>query len=410
MGTGYLLINVYADNIGQPVGQADIEITGDGVNMRLTTDSSGQAGPVSLPAPDKKYSLTPQTLVKPYATYNIHAKKMGLEPVWVKGVQIFDGTTAIENIVMKSSPMENPPETVIDIPDHVLWGDYPPKIVVDPVTQVPLPTVGDVLPFPLVPEYVLVRDGLPTNNSAANYYIPFTDYIKNVASSEIYSTWPVETIKANVYAILSFTMNRIFTEWYPSKGYTFTITSSTQFDQKFINGRNIFLEISRVVDMIFQEFIRRGNLPQPFFAQYCDGIKVNNPGWLSQWGSKDLGDRGYTAINILKHYYGNDISLQTAEVIEGMPSSFPGFNLRLGICGDAVQKLQTEMNVISSSYPAIPKINPPDGKFGDVTKRAVETFQKIFSMPITGIVDFATWYRISLIYVGVAKMLQGRYS
>jgi hypothetical protein len=259
-----------------------------------------------------------------------------------------------------------------------------------------------------VPEYVIVHDGLPTNSAASNYYVLFTDYIKNVASSEIYSTWPYETIKANVYAILSFTMNRIYTEWYPSKGYPFTITSSTQFDQKYIHGRDIFLSIAQVVDAVFEEFIKRPNLPQPFFAQYNDGIKVNNAGWLSQWGSKDLGDRAYTAINILKYYYGNDVYLDKAEIIEGVPSSFPGINLTLNICSEAVQKIQTQLNVIAGVY-YMPKIDPANGKYLESTKLAVETFQRIFTMPITGVVDFATWYRISYIFIALTKMLQGRY-
>lgn len=410
MGMGKLKVSVYADNIGQPVEGANVEITGNNITMRLTTDSSGQTDFVNLPSIDKKYSLTPQTKVKPYTTYNVKVVKSGLQTKVIKGVEILDGTTSFQDIIMNSAQLRNPPEEIITIPEHVLWGNYPPKVAVDPISQIPLETPGDVLPFPLVPEYVLVRDGLPTDSTAANYDVPFIDYIKNVSSSEIYATWPLETLKANIYAILSFTMNRIYSEWYRSKGYSFTITSSTQFDQKFIYGRNIFMEISQVVDSIFQEYIQRGNLPQPFFAQYCDGVRVINAGWLSQWGSKDLGDRGYIAIDILKYYYGSDISIQTADVIEGMPNSFPGFNLSLNTCGDAVQKLQAEMNIIASSYPSIPKIYPVDGKYGENTQTSVQTFQRIFNMPVTGIVDFATWYRISLIYVGVSKMLQGRYT
>ena len=333
-----------------------------------------------------------------------------MQPITIEGVQIFPEVTAIQNVYMHSEPEANAPEENIKIDDHVLWGNYPPKIVESPLKMEEMFENKRVLLTPLVPEFVIVHDGLPTDTTAANYYVEFTDYIKNVASSEVYSTWSRETIKANVYAILSFTMNRIYTEWYRSRGYQFTITSSTQYDQKFIYGRNIFNTISDVVDEVFAEYIRKPNVTQPFFAQYNDGIKVNNPGWLSQWGSKDLGDRGFQALDILKNYYGNTISIKQAEIISGSPNSFPGYNLQLNSCGEAVQKLQNELNAISGSYPAIPKIPNADGKYVETTKKAVEVFQNIFNLPITGITDFATWYRISNVFIGVSKMLQGTYA
>ena len=409
MGNGNLIINVYADNTGQPVEGAVVTISGGAVMEKLTTNSSGQTKSIPLNCPDKSLSLNPQRDKIPYALYTVNVKKGILREVTVMGVQILDGTLSMQDILMQSEPEKDAPAETISIPPHVLWGDYPPKIVVDPESQIPGAAVGDVLAFPIVPEYVIVHDALPTNTTAAQYFIPFSEYIKNVASSEIYSTWPRESLKANIYAILSFTMSRIYSEWYLSRGMRFTITSSTQFDQKFVYGRNIYAEIANVVDEIFDQFIAQGSRTFPFFAQYNDGIRVSNPGWLSQWGSKDLADRGYTALNILKYYYGDNISLKTATVIEGVPNSFPGNNLRLGICGENVQKMQTELNVISSSYPAIPKINPADGNYAPSTEAAVRVFQQVFSMPVTGVVDFATWFRISYLYIGVSKMLQGRY-
>lgn len=409
MGIGYLIINVYADNIGQPVEGATVILIGEKVNMKLETDSNGKTIKVELACPDKKYSLNYQKEVRPYATYNIKVTKSGLETVIIEGIEILDGTTAIQDVYMQSDPLGDAPDKYINIPDHALWGDYPPKVVVDPMTVYPIDSAGNVPTMPVIPEFVVVHDGLPTNASAANYYIPFADYIKNVASGGIYATWPLETLKANIYAILSFVGSRIHSKWYRSKGYVFTITSSTQFDQKFIYGRNIYEEISDVVDNIFDKFIRRNNQSFPFLAQYNDGEKTNNPGWLSQWGSKDLGDKGYKAIQIIKYYYGDNFSLDTAKVIEGLSASFPGYNLTVGIFGDAVQKMQLQLNVIRSAYPHIPVIDPPDGKFGPRTKEAVLKFQNVFGMPETGVVDFPTWYRISYLYVAISKMLQGRY-
>lgn len=409
MGTGYLIISVYSDNIGQPVEGATVILTGGNIKMTLKTDSFGRTQKISLPCPDKQYSLDYQKVVKPYSTFNIAVKKDGLETAAIEGITIFDGTTALQIVYLRSEMSENSSGRHIKIPEHVLWGDYPPRIVVGPDIPLPDASSGGVFPTPVIPEHIIVHDGLPTNNSAANYRIPFADYIKNVASGEIYPTWPLETLRANIYAILSFTGNRVYSEWYHSKGYEFTITSSTQFDQKFVYGRNIYQEISDIVDCIFDQFIRRSDQSFPFLAQHNDGKRVNNPGWLSKWGSKELGGKGHTALQIIQHYYGDDFIIDTVPPIRGIPASLPGSGLTLDACGDSVQKIQLELNVIRSSYPCIPVINPPDGRFGLKTREAVLEFQKIFTMPETGIVDFPTWHRISHLYVSVLKMLKERY-
>ena len=256
----------------------------------------------------------------------------------------------------------------------------------------------------VVPEYVIVHDGVPSDRSAPNYWVKYTDYIKNVASSEIYATWPEATIYANVLAIMSFTLNRVYTEQYRNQGYDFTITSSTAYDQKWIYGRNTFENIGRLVDNIFNNYLSRPGVRQPIFTSYCDGQRVTCAG-LSQWGSKYLGDEGYSAIEIIRYYYGSDMYINTADVISGVPSSWPGYNLTTGSSGDKVRQLQQQLNRIAGNYPAIPTI-VADGIYGPRTAEAVRVFQQVFALPVTGVTDFATWYAISRIYVGVTRIAE----
>lgn len=405
MPHGFLIVQVFADNEAQPLNGARIHITGENTDINETTDISGKTREIPLNAPSREFSLTPQSNVQPYSEYNLSVSMPGLESAIIEGVQIFDGETSIQKVFLNSIEGSLQKTDISDIDPHVLWGDYPPKI-----DEINNNNELRVLPEVIIPEYIIVHDGIPTNSNAKNYIVSFPDYIKNVASSEIYSTWPKETIKANVMAIISFALNRIFTEWYTSRGYNFTITSSTAYDQKYSHNRTIFKSISDVVDEVFNQYIRRGNQKQPFLAQYNDGIKVNNKGWLSQWGSKELGDQGYDALSILRYYYSPDITPDTAEIIEGLPQSFPGYNLQMGSCGQPVQKIQNEINKINGSYPGIPKIIPADGVFDERTRNSVRIFQQVFGLPVTGVVNFATWYRISYIFAAVSKMLQGIYA
>ena len=235
--------------------------------------------------------------------------------------------------------------------------------------------------------------------------MPFTDYIKNVASSEIYATWPQNTIIANVLAILSFTLNRVYTEWYRSKGYDFTITSSTAYDHAFVPGRNYFESISEVVDTIFTNYLSRPLVRQPILTQYCDGRRVSCPNWMRQWESKDLGEQGLEPIEIIRFFYGEDMYINAAEQISGIPSSWPGAPLDIGSSGPKVLQLQEQLNRIARNYPAIPTI-AEDGIYGPATAEAVRTFQRIFDLPQTGITDYRTWYKISAIYVGVSRIAE----
>ncbi|MDD3340836.1 MAG: peptidoglycan-binding protein [Bacilli bacterium] len=419
MDKGYLVVSVYHDTVAEPVEGATVTVRGDNYEQSFSTDNSGKTPTIELEAPLKIYSLTPQTEVRPYSVYQVEVNKAGYETTIINGVQILPDETSLQNVFLSSIPavttmqktmLKRVPITVIDIPNNELWdvaqgtSEGKPEDTEEPQK---IETEDRVFPEILIPEYVIVHNGAPTNTSATNNYVTFTDYIKNVASGEIYSTWPVEAIRANVYAILSFTMSRIYSEWYRSQGRSFTITSLPQYDQTYAYNRTIFQKIADVVDDIFLYHIQLPGRNYPFFAQYNDGIKVNNAGWLSQWGSKSLADQGYTALQILKYYYVNTLTLHSAQEIEGLPLSFPGYNLELGACGEAVQKMQIMLNTISGNYPAIPKINPTDGQYKESTVASVKKFQQVFSIPTTGIADFATWYRISYIYIAVSKMLQG---
>lgn len=405
MDKGYLIVTVYKNNVASPISGAQIIIRGDNYEQTFTTNESGKTPKIELDAPLKKYSLTPQTEVRPYSIYQVEASKTGYETTIINGVQIFPDVTSLQDVYLnETSQREETKDEVktIDIPPHSLWEESQQNTSRKG-------SINDFRVYPqvFIPEYVIVHNGTPTDTTASNYYVPFTDYIKNVASGEIYATWPTESLRANIYAILSFTMNRIYTEWYKSQGYNFTVTSLPKYDQLYTNNRTIFKSISDVVDDIFYYHIELTNKNYPLLAQYDDGVNVNNPGWLSQWGTVTLANQGYSALEMLKYYYTDGLTLNSANEIEGLPLSFPGYNLEEKMCNEAVQKIQIMLNTISGSYPRIPKISPADGRYQNSTTESVKVFQEIFNLPITGIVDFNTWFKISYIYIAVSKMLQG---
>lgn len=400
---GYLQIQVVSSENNFPIPDATItirnETSPDTVLEELHTNSSGQTDTITLPSPPLEYSLNPGE-PRPYSEYSIQITAPGFEPLNIDGTEVLSGATSIQDARLR--PIALGPSQSIVIPDHTLYGDYPPKIAeaeIKPVNQ----SAEIVLSRVVVPETIIVHDGVPTNSSAPNYFVPYRDYIKNVASSEIYSTWPESTIVANVLAIMSFTLNRVYTEWYRNKGYDFTITSSTAFDHKWIYGRNFFESISVVVDEIFDQYLSRPNVKQPILTQYCDGKRVSCPDWMTQWGSMSLGEQGYSPIEILRYFYGNDIYINSAEQISGIPASWPGYDLTIGSSGNKVRQMQEQLLTISNIYTAIPTITP-SGYFGEDTAEAVREFQSIFGLAETGIVDFPTWYKISQIYVGVTRI------
>lgn len=405
---GTLQINVTSSVNAFPVERAEISISYTGVPEstleKIQTDSSGQTETIELAAPPEEWSLDIEEDRQPYSEYTLSIKAPGFEPVNVAGTEILANVKAIQNIQMKPADVSGEEDQVFVIPAHTLYGDYPPKIAeaeIKPVTE----TGEIVLSRVVVPEYIVVHDGSPRDSTATNYYVKYKDYIKNVASSEIYATWPENTIRANVLAIMSFTLNRVYTEWYRNKGYDFTITSSTAFDHKWIPERNIFDSISVIVDELFADYLSRPNVRQPILTQYCDGRRVSCPNWLTQWGSKALGDQGLTAIEILRYYYGDDMYINTAQEISGIPSSWPGYTLEQGASGEKVLQMQEQLRVISEAYPAIPKVEA-DGIYGPATAQAVEKFQSVFGLPVTGTVDYSTWYKISEIYVGVSRIAE----
>jgi peptidoglycan hydrolase-like protein with peptidoglycan-binding domain len=370
---------------------------------QLTTDASGLTGIIQLPAPPLDYSLAPSQ-PQPYSNYDIRVTAPNFEPAIFSGVEILPDVTAEQEATLTPVALKpSAEEDIFVIDPHTLYAEYPPKIPEDEIK--PTGETGEiVLSRVVIPEYVIVHDGPPAS-SAQNHYVRFRDYIKNVASSEIYATWPEASIYANVLAILSFTLNRVYTEWYRNQGYNFTITSSTAYDHKWINGRNIYANIGIIVDSVFTNYLSRPNVRQPILTQYCDGNRVQCPGWMTQWGSKTLGDQGYTAIQILRNFYGNSIYINSAVEVSGVPRSWPGYNLTIGASGDNVRMIQTQLNRIAQVYTAIPAI-AVDGAYGPQTANAVRAFQQIFSLPVTGVVDLATWYRISNIYVGVTRIAE----
>lgn len=404
--TGGLQINV-TSNIGLiPIKDAVISISYTGTPEttveQLETDISGQAQEIQLAAPPFEYSQVPES-PRPYSEYNVTVEAPGYEPVVVTGVEILPDVLATQNIRMIPVETEREEEETIVIPDHTLYGIYPPKIPEDEIK--PMDETGEiVLSRVVIPEYVIVHDGIPNDSSAPNYYVRYKDYIKNVASSEIYATWPESSIYANILAIMSFTLNRVYTEWYRNQGYNFTITSSTAYDQKWIYGRNTYQNIDRLVDSVFANYLSRPGVRQPIFTSYCDGQRVTCEG-LSQWGSKYLGDEGYSAIEIIRYYYGSDMYINTAVSISGVPSSFPGYNLSVGASGDKVRQLQQQLNRIAQNYPAIPRVTV-DGIYGQGTAEAVRVFQRVFGLPANGITDYPTWYEISNVYVGVSRIAE----
>lgn len=332
---GDLRMQVIERGTSTPIDDAKISISysgdPDSTVEEVNTDASGMSETLTLDTPPLELSMQPSE-VQPYAEYTIQVTAKGYRPINISGIEVFSGQLSLQEIRMDAEEAAESMTDNIVIPAHTLFAEYPPKIAeaeIKPVTE----TGEIVLSRVVIPEYVIVHDGAPSDPTARDYYVRYRDYIKNVASSEIYSTWPDTTIRANVLAIMSFTLNRVYTEWYRNKGYSFTITSSTAYDQKFMYGRNIYQSISDVVDEMFQNYLSRPNVRQPILTQYCDGQRVTCSNWLSQWGSKYLGDQNYETIEILRYYYGNNMFINTAEEVSGIPASWPRVDLSVGSTG-----------------------------------------------------------------------------
>ena len=403
---GRLQVVVQSSIGSRPIDRAEISVsyTGEPGNIleKVQTDNSGNSPTLELSAPPLEYSMSPGEY-QPYSEYTIRVDAEGFEPVDIAGTEILPGETAVQPVSLRPIDGQEAFERIV-IPAHTLFGDYPSKIPEEEIK--PVNESGEiVLSRVVIPEYVVVHDGPIQDTSVEDYYVRYKDYIKNVASSELYATWPDDTIRANVLAIMSFTLNRVYTEWYRNKGYDFTITSSTAYDHKWIPGRNIFDSISRIVDELFSNYLSRPNVRQPILTQYCDGQKVTCPNWMTQWGSKYLGDQGYSAIEILRYYYGDSMYINTAEDVSGIPASWPRYDLDIGANGAKVRQIQEQLNAIAKSYPALPTVTV-NGDYDEQTKNAVRQFQGVFGLPETGIVDYSTWYKIQEIYVAVTRIAE----
>ncbi len=409
MTTGRLRIHVFKGYTYSPLENAKItviqnkETSNRQTIQSLVSDSSGVTNTIELEAPPLEYSLTPSDK-QPYSLCKIVVDAAGYKKQTISGCQIYPGITSIQQCYLNSANESRPDEDVFEISSNTLFGEYPAKI---PEAAMPTHIIsesGESFVIPnneqKIPNSIIVHDGTATNLNATNLKVFYKEYLKNVLSSEIYPTWPIEAIKANAYAIISFTLNRVFTEWYWGKG-KFHITSSTATDHKYTRGISFSSEIESIVNEVFSSYIKKPQYEFPLLTQYTDGKKVpRRSGWMTQWGSKQLADQGKTALEILKYYYGSDITLFKLDKIGDLLQSYPGYSLKVGSKGEPVKTIQKFLNKVSKNYPLIPKLNE-DGNFDNNTKKAVETFQIIFSLTKTGIVDYATWYKISDVYVAL---------
>lgn len=401
MGKGNLLIQARTANNAVPLSGVQITIMDDQdrVLYQLTTDDSGNTTEVSLETVDKDLSLDPNYPYPPYISYQLVAEKEGFNRLHIIDVQIFDGETAVQPIILVPMLEDQP----TPITEELFIGNH--AVEMGTVrNQLEPETSPYILPYVVIPEKITVHLGTPTS-SAANVQVSFPDYVKNVASGEIYPTWPRASLEANIYAIITFALNRIFTEWYRSRGYNFDITNSTAYDQYFVYERTVYESISVIVDDIFNQYVRRPNQDAPYFTSFCNGTTATCSG-MSQWGTVTLANQGMSALQILRHYYPADIEIAQTDIISSVLVSYPGTPLRLGSTGFSVETIQTYLTRIRRNYPAITQITDETGVFGSTTQEAVRVFQRVFSLSVDGVVGKATWNKISSIYAAIARLAE----
>ena len=400
MATGRLQVRITTQII-LPVANAQILITEADTSMLLEqktvyTNNDGLTDYIELETVDRNLSLDPANTNLPYRTYNLFIYAEGFILAEALGVNIFDGEDTLQWIDLLPRPVNYGNDFELDSRREEPHKQYD----VQPHTK-----EGEqrILQRVVIPENITVHLGAP-NASARNVTVPFRTYLKSVAASEIYPTWPQQALRANIYAQISFALNRIFTEWYLSRGFDFDITNSPSYDQKYVHNRSTFESTDAIVEEIFNEYLLKPGRIDPFFAEYCDGRSVTCNG-MSQWGSKADAERGMSAIAILRKYYGNDIRIAESNNVAPIPVSYPGSALREGSTGESVRVIQAQLNRIANDYPSITKVNV-DGVFGTTTTAAVRRFQQIFDLTADGIVGKRTWYKISYIYVSVKKLAQ----
>lgn len=402
MASGYLQIQVRTAQSAIPLDGVPVRVLDDEGNTlyQLTTDESGETQTVSLETLDRSYSLDPNYVGKPYASYGVIVDADGFEPVSVTGIPIYDGQTATLPVAML--PMQDQQPRQLSVNNTTIG---PPAVTMTSArNQEGTSADARVLRQVVIPNPITVHLGAPGSN-ATNVQVSFSDYVKNVASCEIYPTWPDAALKANIYVIMTFALNRVYTEWYRSRGYNFDITNNTAYDQYYVPGHPIYDSISLAVDQLFGEYVRRRGQIAPYFTSFCNGTTATCSG-LSQWGTVSLANQGNNPLQILRNYYPNDIEIVQTNIVTNAISSYPGTALRLGSSGLDVQTIQNYLNRIRGNYPAIPAITDPAGTFGQSTRDAVAKFQSIFSLASDGIVGKATWYKLSSIYTSVTRLAE----
>ena len=398
--TGTLRIQTFAARQSAPMEGVTVAVQGDGFTLHCITDATGSAADIPVEAPACALSLDEDNTTRPYAIVSLTAAKPGYRTVRIEGIQIFAGqiTLAQPAMIPVTEEGKDIPNAPIVIPPHPLFAGSGGSGA-QPVENC-TPRVLDKV---IIPKNITVHLGKPAA-SARNVTVSFRDYIANVASSEVYPTWPEQALRANIHCQISLALNRIYTEWYPSKGYTFNITNSTSYDQYYVHGRTVFDVMVRITDDIFNTYLRKRGTVNPYYSEYCDGKSVTCPG-LKQWGTVTLANNGRSALQILRYYYGSDIEIVRTSNIQSIPQSYPGSPLRQGDSGTAVFTLQRQLNRITKDYPFLGKLTV-DGVFGSRMAATVRAFQKQFNLTADGMVGRQTWYKISYIYVSVKDLAE----
>ncbi|MDR1559130.1 MAG: peptidoglycan-binding protein [Clostridiales bacterium] len=406
MGTGYLTVNVYTANEALPVGNARVVVTAsDGtVLYDMTANAAGTTDTVSIETPDKYHSLDPNDPGPYYSTIDTEISAEGYNTTIVRGSHIYDMVTFI--LPVNLTPRLATQRTV-GVDEYIV-----PPNAIEQSTQSnqegaeEAPLVSErVLKNVVIPNNITVHLGMP-DAYAQNIRIPFKTYIKNVATHEIYNTWLPAALEANILCEITYALNRIYAEHYPSRGYSFDITNSTQYDQFYVHGDGYAANIGVIVDRIFNQYVRRQGHREPYFTRYCNGSTSTCPGGLSQWGSESLAQSGYSALQILRYYYPTDVEVAETNNISDNTSSYPGYTLSFGSSGESVSLMQRYLNRIRTNFGNIPQINTVDGIFGQGTSDSVRVFQQQFKLPVTGTVDKATWYEISRVYAAVIRLAE----
>lgn len=402
MAIGYLMIQARTAHEAVPLSGVQIRILNEeGRSVyELTTDESGETQAIPLETLSRDFSQNQYYTGTPYLSYDVYARAAGFNSAYISDIPIFDGETAVLPLTLlpMQETQRSPMQAEISIGK--------PAVAMNDERHQEGSTAASpyILRQVVIPNPITIHLGAPGSN-ASNVWVSFPDYVKNVASSEIYPTWPDAALRANIYAIITFALNRVYTEWYRSRGYDYDITNSTAYDQYFIYGRPIYDSISRIVDEIFNEYVRRSGQDSPYFTSFCNGTTATCQG-LSQWGTVTLANQGLAPLQILRSYYPRDIEIAETNIITGVLSSYPGTPLKAGSRGLNVQTIQTYLNRIRRNYPAIPAITDEAGVFGNSTRAAVTKFQSIFNLAADGIVGKATWYKISSIYAGITRLAE----